>query len=170
MNETAPLILVTGSTDGIGLATAIGLAHRGARVVIHGRKTERIAAAEDALRAQGLQTAGSVLGDFADLSSVRAMAKQVRDGFPDLHVLLNNAGVFMQQRDVSVDGHEMTWQVNHLAPTLLTMELLPLLRKNAPSRIVNVASIAHARGSIELADPGGERGYDGYAAYAQSKL
>ena len=98
------------------------------------------------------------------------MAEDVRQRFPGLRFLLNNAGVFMQRREVSVDGHELTWQINHLAPVLLTMELLPLLRANAPARIVNVASIAHARGSINLADPGGERGYDGYAAYAQSKL
>lgn len=170
MNTTAPLVLVTGATDGIGLATTLGLARLGARVVIHGRNPERIAATETLLRKQGLQAAGSVRGDFADLSSVRAMAKQVGEDFPGLDVLLNNAGVFMQRREVSVDGHELTWQVNHLAPVLLTMELLPLLRGNAPARIINVASIAHARGSINLADPGGEGGYDGYAAYAQSKL
>lgn len=170
MNPDTPLILVTGSTDGIGTATAIGLARRGARVVLHGRSAERLAATSAALEAEGLAPAGSVMGDFADLSSLRRMAAEVRERFPDLRVLVNNAGVYMQRRELTTDGHETTWQVNHLAPVDLTLELLPLLRANAPARIVNVSSIAHSRGRIDLGDPEGESGYESYAAYAQSKL
>lgn len=169
-NDNSPTVLVTGATDGIGLATALGLARRGARVILHGRHPERIATAEDLLAAEGLRAAGSVTADFADLATVRAMAEDVRRRFPDLRVLLNNAGVFMQRWERSADGFELTWQINHLAPVLLTMELLPLLRGNAPARIVNVASIAHSRGTIDLDDPQGDHDFDGYAAYAQSKL
>lgn len=170
MQHTTRTILVTGSTDGIGKQTAMELARRGARVILHGRSSERLERTRRECADAGLETAGSLVGDFADLASVRDMAREAAERYPDLNVLVNNAGLFMKRRSVTRDGHEMTWQVNHLAPVLLTMELLPLLRKNVPARIVNVSSVAHTRGRIDLEDPNGSRSFDGYAAYAQSKL
>ncbi len=170
MPRSRPTILVTGATDGIGKETALGLARQGARVILHGRSPERLDITRDEFIAAGLSVSGTVEGDFGNLDSVRAMARGVRRQYPDLNVLINNAGVYMQRRHETVDGNETTWQVNHLAPVLLTMELLPLLEGNSPARIINVSSVAHTRGSINLHDIGGEHGFDAYAAYAQSKL
>ena len=170
MQHRTRTILVTGSTDGIGKQTAMELARLGARVILHGRKADRLEGTQRDFAEAGLETAGTLMGDFADLASVRDMAREAIERFPDLNVLINNAGLYMKRRLVTGDGFEMTWQVNHLAPVLLTMELLPLLRKNVPARIVNVSSVAHTRGHIDLEDPSGERSFEAYGAYAQSKL
>jgi NAD(P)-dependent dehydrogenase (short-subunit alcohol dehydrogenase family) len=170
MQHTTRTILVTGSTDGIGKQTAMDLARLGARVILHGRKAERLERTRRDFAEAGLDTAGTLVADFADLTSVREMAREAVERYPDLNILVNNAGLIVKRRAVTGDGHETTWQVNHLAPVLLTMELLPLLRKNVPARIVNVSSVAHTRGRIDLEDLNGERAFDSYGAYAQSKL
>ncbi|MFZ9889308.1 MAG: SDR family oxidoreductase [Myxococcota bacterium] len=168
---TMRTVLVTGSTDGIGFATARILARRGARVLVHGRSQARLAET-----ISGLQQAvpegrfEAFEGDFASFASVRALAGAVRERAPDLDVLVNNAGVFASERQLTQDGHELTWQVNHLAPFLLTLELLPLLQQRPAARIVNVSSIAHTRGGLFLDDPSLGHHFDGYRAYAQSKL
>ncbi|MDT8322624.1 MAG: SDR family oxidoreductase [Bacteroidota bacterium] len=163
-------VLVTGSTDGIGLQTALEIARRGGRVVLHGRSEERLHSAMLQLRRADADIAGAVTGDFASFASVRRMAAEVRTSFPELSVLVNNAGVYMSDHAMTEDGHEMTWQVNHLSMLLLTEQLLLVLKDNLPARIVNVASIAHTRGSIDFENLNGEREYDPYGAYAQSKL
>ncbi len=163
-------VLVTGSTDGIGLQTALELARMDAKVIIHGRSEERLNQAFARLRAQGAEPVGGVVGDYASFESVQRMADEVRRSFSSLSVLINNAGIYMNERELTQDGHEMTWQVNHLSMVLLTELLLSTLGHNAPSRIVNVASIAHTRGSIDLNDLDGEKTFDPYGAYAQSKL
>ncbi|MCB2204109.1 SDR family oxidoreductase [bacterium] len=163
-------VLVTGSTDGIGLQTALELAQRGAKVVLHGRTEERLNAAMIHLRREGADVAGAVTGDFASFTSVRRMADEVRNSFPELSVLVNNAGLYMNEHVMTEDGYEMTWQVNHLSVMLLTEQLLLVLKENTPARIVNVASIAHTRGSIDFTNLNGEREFASYAAYAQSKL
>ncbi len=163
-------VLVTGSTDGIGLRTALDLALRGGKVVLHGRTEERLHGAIMQLRQQGADVAGAVVGDFARFASVRRMADEVRRSFPALSVLVNNAGVYMSEQVLTEDGYEMTWQVNHLAMMLLTEQLLLVLKNNTPARIVNVSSIAHTRGSIDFHNLNGEVRYDAYGAYAQSKL
>ncbi|MGH2947246.1 MAG: SDR family NAD(P)-dependent oxidoreductase [Solirubrobacteraceae bacterium] len=147
-----PTILVTGSTDGLGREVARELASRGADVLVHGRDRGRAEAAARDVGAAGLHVA-----DFAVLDEVRRLASEL-DG---VDVLVNNAGVIVPERRLTVDGNELTFQVNHLAHFLLTLELLP-------PRVVNVASIGQR--PIDFDDLTFERGYEGYLAYARSKL
>lgn len=163
--------LVTGATDGIGRQTALELLRRGHRVWVHGRTLPKAERACDALvRESGTGEALPLAAELGSLSQVRAMAEVVLAKSGPLDVLLNNAGIFETTRKLSEDGFELTLAVNHFAPFLLTHLLLPKLRESAQGRIVNVSSIAHVRGSIDLADLGRERRYDGYEAYAGSKL
>ena len=164
-------ILVTGSTDGIGRATARELAERGCAVIVHGRDEQRAAdAARQLATATGNPGVTPVAGDFGSLAEVRAMAERVLDACPRLDVLINNAGIAVRDRKLSADGYESTFAVNHLAPFLLTKLLLDRLRESAPARIVNVSSGAHSSGRIDLDDLQMARGFDGWAAYCNSKL
>lgn len=165
------VVLVTGSTDGIGRQTALELARLGARVLVHGRSREKTERARDALKqaVPGAQV-DAVVGDLAEQAQVRALAREVEGLTDRLHVLLHNAGVFVHQRQLTPDGFESTFAVNHLAPFLLTHLLRPLLERGAPSRVVVVSSIAHQRGQLDFDNLQGERHFSGYGAYATSKL
>ena len=168
---TTKAILVTGATDGIGQQTATLLAAAGHRVLIHGRSAERLAAAQAALLKEVPDAkVTQITGDLSDLDSVRAMAKQVQATETALDVLVNNAGVFMREKVMAPSGLEMSAAVNHLGHFLLTHLLMPQLTAAAPARVVNVSSVAHARGRLNWAMMQGEGIFDGYAAYAQSKL
>ncbi|MBD3408803.1 MAG: SDR family NAD(P)-dependent oxidoreductase, partial [Ignavibacteriales bacterium] len=139
-------ILVTGATDGIGTETAKRLLEEGADVYLHGRSDEKLARTAEALEKEtGKAPAGTFRANYASLSEVKQMADAILARLDRLHVLLNNAGVFMNERVETEDGNEATFQINHLAPFALTLKLLPLLKASAPSRIVNVASMAHQR-------------------------
>ena len=153
-------ILVTGSTDGIGKETARQLAAGGAHVIVHGRSEERAASA-----AKEVSAAAIWVCDFGSLADVRRAAGQWPEG---VEVLVNNAGVYRQERQTTADGFEATFQVNHLAPFLLTNQVLPALATGA--RIVNVSSQVHAGAEMAWDDLMGEKQYSGYGAYAQSKL
>ncbi len=122
---------------------------------------------QDIARKSGNPQVHSVAFDLAVLGEIRRGAQEIRANFPHLHVLLHNAGVYETATHMTEDGLERTWMVNHLAPFLLTRELLPLLESSAPARIITVSSIAHARGKIHWLDLLGQSGYE---AYAQSKL
>jgi NAD(P)-dependent dehydrogenase (short-subunit alcohol dehydrogenase family) len=164
------VILVTGSTDGLGREVALRLAASGAHVIVHGRNQARGAAVVDEITRRGAGSAAFFAADFASLTNVRAFADTIRRRYSRLDVLVNNAGVWLRQgpRQTSVDGHEMTFAVNYLAGYLLTRELLPLLRSSAPSRIVNVAS--QTQSPLDFADVMQEQSYSGQRAYSQSKL
>jgi NAD(P)-dependent dehydrogenase (short-subunit alcohol dehydrogenase family) len=165
------VVLITGATDGIGRETARALVRRGASVILHGRNTERLetVAAEMQKESEG-GSVRTVMADFTSLRQVRAMAGQVLEQFDRLDVLLNNAGVYMKTRQRTEDGLETTFAVNHLAHFLLTLSLLGLLKKSAPSRVINVSSVAHTRAQFDPANLQAEKRFDPYAAYALSKL
>jgi NAD(P)-dependent dehydrogenase (short-subunit alcohol dehydrogenase family) len=164
-------ILVTGSTDGIGKQTALGLARMGAKVLLHGRDRGRVLKVRDEI---AQKTDNDQLDFFiAELSSqkqVLNLAAEVADKHEHLHVLINNAGTYSTERIITEDGLEMTFSVNYLAPFLLTLQLLELLKKSSPSRIVNVASIAHWNANVDWNNMQGEQYFDGFQAYALSKL
>ncbi len=165
------VILVTGSTDGIGLETARALAVLGHRVLLHGRSRERgQAALQDVRRRSGSGRLEYFNADFASFAAVRGLAQAVRARHTRLDVLVNNAGVFMPDRRLTPDGLETTFQVNHLAPFLLTQLLLDLLQSSAPARIVNVSSATHQGTDLDFDNLQGEHHYSGHAAYALSKL
>jgi NAD(P)-dependent dehydrogenase (short-subunit alcohol dehydrogenase family) len=164
--------LVTGANRGLGKATALGLARQGATVVVLGRDPTRAAlASDDVRRESGNPDVSYGVVDLASLASVRKAADDVSRRFGAVHVLVNNAGVNLARRAVSVDGFEMTLAVNHLGPFLLTNLLLPLLRAGAPSRIVNVTSWFERFGRMDFDDLHAERKpYRALRAYYQSKL
>jgi NAD(P)-dependent dehydrogenase (short-subunit alcohol dehydrogenase family) len=170
------VVLVTGSTDGIGRATARALAAGGMKVILHGRSKGRVDAAIAGLAAElpGAELEG-VSFDLASQKAIKSGAAQLLERLPALHVIVNNAGIFASERTLTDDGVELTFAVNHVGPFLLTELLTPRLRESAaaakvPSRVINVASIAHTRGRIHLDDLSMETAWTGYAAYAQSKL
>ena len=164
-------ILITGATDGIGRETARQLLALGHRVLLHGRTRERAQQTLDALgRGAGDRAAVPVWGDLAEMRQVLALAEQVKRQTPVLDVLLHNAGVFQHQRHLTPDGFEVTMAVNHFAPFLLTQALLETVRASAQGRIVTVSSIAHQGGSLDPRDLTFARRFDGYTAYATSKL
>ncbi|WP_102127513.1 SDR family oxidoreductase [Deinococcus planocerae] len=164
-------VLITGATGGIGQATARALARQGARVVIVGRDARKAQAVTGELRDQtGNADVDFLIADLSSLASVRLLARDFRANHPHLHVLINNAGGVNQTRQVTPDGYELTFAVNHLAPFVLTQELLGTLRATPGARIVNVSSSAQAQGHIDFGDLMGERRYSPMRAYYQSKL
>jgi NAD(P)-dependent dehydrogenase (short-subunit alcohol dehydrogenase family) len=180
-----PVVLVTGATDGIGRATAVELARGGATVLVHGRDERRGSEVADAAAAAGTGSARLLTGDLSSLAEARRLADRVREEVGRLDVLVNNAGVARRGRDrqLTADGFELTFAVNHLAHFLLTVELLDLLRASAAEgvgerppdglgrgRVVTVSSELHASGRLDFDNLQGERRYDGTDAYARSKL
>jgi NAD(P)-dependent dehydrogenase (short-subunit alcohol dehydrogenase family) len=163
--------VVTGASSGIGKASAEQLASMGANVVMVCRSPEKGDRAKaEVERKSGSKSVELMHADLASLASVRTFAQEYFQNHDSLDVLLNNAGVARPLRSLTVDGFETTFQVNYLSAFLLTNLLLPILKKSAPSRIVNVSSVAHYGGHINFEDPQMERGYGVMRAYSQSKL
>ncbi|MCK8519475.1 SDR family NAD(P)-dependent oxidoreductase [Methanoculleus sp. 7T] len=165
-------ILVTGSTDGIGKATAHVLARQGHRVLLHGRNRGKGRAVLDELEeSTGSDRLALFIADLSVQERVRGLAEEVGEACDRIDVLINNAGVFMPERNIAPGGIEATFAVNYLALFLLTHDLLPLLSASGPARIVNVASIAHRSvRSVDWENLPGFDDYDAYDAYATSKL
>ena len=165
------VFLVTGANSGIGKATALGLARLGGTVVMACRSATRgEAARQDVVRDSGNSSVYLEIVDLASEESTRSFAEEFQRKYPRLDVLINNAGVYTAHREVTPDGLERTFEVNYLSGFLLTHLLLDLLKKSAPSRIVNVSSSAHSGGTIHFDDLQGEQRYGGFGAYGQSKL
>jgi NAD(P)-dependent dehydrogenase (short-subunit alcohol dehydrogenase family) len=159
-------ILITGASDGLGRALAHELARAGHRLVLHGRDLTRLAEVAE-------QTGGeAVPADLSSLAEVRRLADEVAQRWDRLDVLVNNAAVGFGppggQRELSKDGYELRFAVNYVAPYLLTRRLLPLLRRSAPARVVNVASVGQR--PVDPDDPMMAHGYAGIEAYRRAKL
>jgi NAD(P)-dependent dehydrogenase (short-subunit alcohol dehydrogenase family) len=168
---TGETCLVTGSTRGIGFYTARALAIQGAHVILVGHNEKRGAQAlERILRIAGEGSAHFFLADLSAQDSILRLARDVQDRYAHLDVLVNNVGGFFWRRQESADGIEMTFALNHLSYFALTSLLLDMLKESSPARIVNVASDAHRRAEMRFDDLQFEQGYDGFRAYAQSKL
>jgi len=164
-------ILVTGASSGIGLEASVVFAKRGADVVMVARDRTRAEAALALVKSRsGSENVSLMLHDLGTLAAVRALAAEFRAKHKRLDVLVNNAGGVSDKRQITTDGFEQTFAVNHLAPFLLTHLLLDLLKASAPSRVVVVASVGHRRGSIDFEDLHFEKGYQIMRAYARSKL
>jgi NAD(P)-dependent dehydrogenase (short-subunit alcohol dehydrogenase family) len=170
-------IVITGATDGLGKGLARALAPSGARLILHGRNEEKGRALLEELgqhktgrAAAGPRTNGDLIwhrADLASLDEVRGLADAINED--RLDVLVNNAGIGTAGgREESVDGYELTFAVNYLSHFLLTRQLLPLIERSAPARIVNVSSAGQA--PIDFDDVMLARGYSGVQAYCQSKL
>ena len=170
----APTIFITGATDGLGRALAGRLAGDGASLILHGRDAGKLeSTAAEIAAAYGVDHPRTVRADLADLAQVRKLASDVRDATGRLDVFVSNAGIGSgmpdgRERRTSADGYELRFAVNYLAGFLLTLELLPLLRRSAPARIVNVASLGQH--PIDFSDIMITRDYSGVRAYGQSKL
>ncbi|MFO7664471.1 MAG: SDR family oxidoreductase [Chloroflexota bacterium] len=163
--------MVTGANAGIGKETAAELARRGAHVVMVSRSRERgeIARA-DIISSTGNHRVDLLLADLSSQASIRAMAAQFKETHDRLDVLVNNAGAFLQQRQESVDGIEMTFALNHLGYFMTTLLLWDRLVAGEPARVINVSSDAHRMAKINFNDLQRKRWYQGFQAYGQSKL
>jgi NAD(P)-dependent dehydrogenase (short-subunit alcohol dehydrogenase family) len=171
MTMKGKICLITGGTNGIGKSTAQALAHMGATVVIVGRNAQKTNQVVQEIRlATGNANMDSLLADLSSQQDIRRLASDFKSKYSHLHVLLNNAGGTFMKRQLSVDGIEMTFALNHLAYFLLTNLLLDMIKASAPARIVSVSSDAHSGGKIDFDNLQGERSYSSFGPYGSSKL
>jgi NAD(P)-dependent dehydrogenase (short-subunit alcohol dehydrogenase family) len=164
-------VLITGATSGIGRVTAIELTKKGANVVFIARNEEKSKKLiSDTKLMMPDAKIDYIIADMVSLKQVREAADKFKSKYARLDVLINNAGGYFNPRSVTADGFETTFGVNYLSHFLLTGLLLDLLKKSAPSRIVNVSSMAYMMGHIDFNDLMSEKKYHGMKVYAQSKL
>ncbi|GAB2519988.1 SDR family NAD(P)-dependent oxidoreductase [Microbulbifer agarilyticus] len=160
-------ILITGSTDGIGLETAKLFAKNGHEVILHGRTQEKLAAAEDAIKVITPDAVISgFIADFSSVPAVNAFADEILSHFDHIDVLINNAGIFRTNHTTTADGLDIRFAVNTIAPWVLTQRLLPILGKTG--RVVNLTSAAQA--GVDADGFLGKKPLDAMDAYSQSKL
>ncbi|MEC5190240.1 MULTISPECIES: SDR family NAD(P)-dependent oxidoreductase [unclassified Arthrobacter] len=161
---TARTIVITGASDGIGASAARTLSKQGQRIVVVGRsaeKTERVAKEIGA---------DFFVSDFAELDQVRQLAAQLKEQYPRIDVLANNAGGIMGRRELTVDGHEKTFQINHLSPFLLTTELMDVLTASNAT-VINTSSAANSLfGKLDIDDLDAATSYSTNRAYGNAKL
>lgn len=164
-------VIITGATDGIGKETARVLAEMRARVIIVSRtdaRGERTVA--ELIQKSGNKNINMFVADLSSINDIKNLSEKIHANCNHLHVLINNAGVFLNNKQITIDGYEATFAINHLAYFYLTNLLLDLLVASAPSRIINVSSMAHSGSEIDFDNLNAERSYSGFQAYSQSKL
>ena len=162
--------LITGATSGIGKATALGLARAGANVVLVARNAEQGAVIQTEIKEQsGNEAVELLIADLSSQAATRQLARDFLAHHQTLHVLINNAGVMLGRRTITVDGIETTLAVNYLAPFLLTNLLLTVSKVSAPARIINVVSVP-ANTKINFADLQASKKYSGFGQYQHTKL
>ncbi len=165
------VVVITGATDGIGKATARGLMRLGAKVAIVGRNPEKAAqVAAELSEAVEKDKPSIFIADLSLPSQVKRVAQEIKSTFPTIDVLINNAGAFLAKREVNSEGFEMTFALNHLNYFVLSHHLLPSLQKAKQGRIINVASEAHRRASLDFGDLQAEQSFNAWRAYQRSKL
>lgn len=166
------IVLITGSTDGIGRHAAIELARMGAEVILHGRNKHR---GDETIKLfrniSGVVTPEYINADLSSLSRVKSLAVTMNSKYDHIDVLINNAGIFSREQTFTPDGIETTFAVNHLAHFSLSLQLLPLLLKSEQGRVITVSSMMHKNSPrIEFDDLQEINSYMDYSAYALSKL
>ncbi len=161
--------IITGASSGIGGAAAVELAKRGGTVVLVGRDRARLGAVAERCEREGA-SAVPIAVDLASLDDVRRLAAELLARDEPIEVLAANAGIYPNRRELTADGHERTFAVNHLAPFLLTGLLTERLRESAPARVVVTSSEAHRGAVLDFDDLELERGWSGWRAYSRSKL
>lgn len=165
-------VLITGATNGIGLAAAEELARRGARLALVARSDDKATAAVERIRAAGGGDVDVLKADLSSQQSIRGLAVEALERYARIEILVNNAGAIFEKRQVSEDGIELTWALNHVAPFLLTELLLDRIKESAPARIITTTSDAHKGAQIPWDDIDAERswGSRGFTRYGQTKL
>ena len=165
------ICVITGATSGIGKETAKTLALKGAYIIIVGRNTKKCVSTVDTIKQEtGNNNVDYIYTDLSDLKQVYNLVKVLKQNYPRIDVLVNNAGAYFRTRLESVDGYEMTLALNYLSPFLLTTLLIDMLKGSSQGRIINLSSGAHFNGSINIEDLQSKDNFVGFNAYAQSKL
>lgn len=163
------IIVITGSTDGIGKLAAIKLAKDGYHIYLHGRNPEKLARViAEVKEASSNENIDGFVGDFSDISAVRSMVEAVKKKLSKIDVLINNAGIFKSPIDKTKDGLDIRFAVNYFAPYILTNALLPLIESGNDKRIINLSSAAQS--SVRIGALNGQANVNASEAYAQSKL
>ena len=172
MSMEGKICIITGANSGIGKATAIDLAKMNATIVMMCRSKERGEEAQKKIiELTGNKKVDLLLCDLSSQESIRKFVSEFKSKYQKLHILINNAGIMLSKRVISVDGFEMNFAVNYLASFLLTNLLLDVLKKSAPSRIINVSSAAHRMAKMDFDDLQSEkRKYRLFKIYGTSKL
>lgn len=164
-------VVITGSTSGIGKATAFSLAEMGWTVIIHGRQEKECkSTVQQIINVTKNINIDFIVADLADLHSVNRLASTIIEKYPNLNVFINNAGTFSTSRKITNDGLEQTYVVNYLSRFLLVQRLLETLKKNSPSRIIDISGAYHSKGKIDFNDLTLNNNYSMANANNQSKL
>lgn len=164
-------VVITGGTSGIGEVAAEELAHRGARIVLVARSRSRADATLTKLKAVNSQALHAVhIADLSRLSEMKRVAAEIAAAEPKIDVLINNAGAMFTKREVTADGLEMTFAVNHMAYFVVTAGLLERLKATPGARLVSTASDAHKAGRLDFNDLQAAKRYSGFRVYGTSKL
>jgi NAD(P)-dependent dehydrogenase (short-subunit alcohol dehydrogenase family) len=171
MDIKGKICLITGATSGIGKQTAIDLAKKGAKIVFTSRDAEKgFITKNDIIRLSGNEDVEMMLCDLASFSSIKTFADNFKSKYNQLHFLINNAGTWQTSRKLSTDGIELTLATNTLAPFLLTHLLLDLLKRSNSARIINVASHAHKFAKLDFDNLEGNKQFNHFQIYGQSKI